>query len=108
MSNEIIPVKEIYSNGAWSKIISIMKSLVCNGSGKMLYTDVSKSKIEKPTDTAANIVKTTICGIELGILQGKTTTVEPRTTFCYEGVGIIEEVVTSVVHFKKGNFTQFP
>jgi hypothetical protein len=108
MSNEIIPVKEIYSNGAWPKNISIMKGLICNGSGKILYTDVSKAKNEKPTDAAVKIVKTTICGTELDILQGKTPSVKPGTILCYEGVGIIEEVGTSVGHFKKDNFTQLP
>jgi|TARA_R110001592_G_scaffold195468_2_gene443131 hypothetical protein len=50
MSNEIIPVKEIYSNGAWSKNISIMKGLVFKGTGNILHKNVSKFKIEKPTD----------------------------------------------------------
>jgi Zn-dependent alcohol dehydrogenase len=42
----------------------------------------------------------------LFILQGKTISIIPGTKFGFEGVGIIEEVGTSVSHFKKGNFSQ--
>jgi alcohol dehydrogenase len=108
MSNEIIPVKEIYSNGAWSKNISIMKGLVYNGPGKVLYKDVSKSNIEKPTYALVKIVKTTICGTDLVIFQGKTRSIKPGTTLGHEGVGIIEEVGTSVSHFKKAILPNWP
>jgi alcohol dehydrogenase len=72
MSNEIIPVREIYSNGAWSKNISRMKGLVYNGTGNILHKDVSKFKIEKPTDALIKIVNTPICGTDLDILHCKT------------------------------------
>jgi alcohol dehydrogenase len=103
MSNEINPVKDIHSNGVSSENLSIMKGLVYDGPGKIEYKEVSKPEIEKQTDAIVKIVKTTICGTDLGILHGKTPSVKPGTTLGHEGVGIIEEVGTSVSNFKKGD-----
>ena len=59
--------------------------------------------IEKPTDALVKIIKTTICGTDLGILHGKTPSVQAGTTLGHEGVGIIEEVGSGVRNFKKGD-----
>ncbi|MEO8404944.1 MAG: zinc-dependent alcohol dehydrogenase family protein [Chitinophagaceae bacterium] len=82
---------------------AMMKALVYNGPGKIELTDVSKPVIEKPTDALVRISKTTICGTDLGILHGKTPSCKPGTTLGHEGVGIIEEIGTSVRNFKKGD-----
>lgn len=57
----------------------------------------------KPTDAVVKILKTTICGTDLGILHGKTPTVLPGTTLGHEGVGVIDEVGTAIRNFKKGD-----
>ncbi|MGY3053716.1 alcohol dehydrogenase [Pedobacter sp. UYEF25] len=80
-----------------------MKALVYGGPGKIALQEVSKPVIEKQTDALVKILKTTICGTDLGILHGKTPSVKAGTTLGHEGVGIIEEVGTSVVNFKKGD-----
>ncbi|WP_027414074.1 zinc-dependent alcohol dehydrogenase family protein [Aquimarina muelleri] len=80
-----------------------MKGLVYDGPGKIVYKDVSKPEIKKQTDAIVKIVKTTICGTDLGILHGKTPSVKPGTTIGHEGVGIIEEVGSGVGNFKKGD-----
>ena len=80
-----------------------MNALVYNGPGKIEYKEVPTPTIEKPTDALVKIVKTTICGTDLGILHGKTPSVKPGTTLGHEGLGIIEEAGTSVRHFKKGD-----
>ncbi|TXD48952.1 zinc-dependent alcohol dehydrogenase family protein [Polaribacter sp. IC073] len=80
-----------------------MKGLVYNGPGKIEWKEVSKPVIEKPTDALVKIVKTTICGTDLGILHGKTPSCKPGTTLGHEGIGVIEEVGTSVNSFKKGD-----
>ncbi|MGZ9733747.1 zinc-dependent alcohol dehydrogenase family protein [Flavobacterium sp. GNP002] len=80
-----------------------MKALVYDGPGKIQLKDVPLPKIEKPTDVLVKILKTTICGTDLGILHGKTPSVKPGTTLGHEGVGIIEEIGTSVRNFKKGD-----
>lgn len=80
-----------------------MKGLVYNGPGKIEWKDVPKPGIDKPTDALVKIIKTTICGTDLGILHGKTPSVKPGTTLGHEGIGLIEEVGTSVRKFKKGD-----
>ncbi len=80
-----------------------MKGLVYGGAGKIEWKEIPKPGIEKSTDALVKILKTTICGTDLGILHGKTTSCKPGTTLGHEGVGIIEEAGTSVRNFKKGD-----
>ena len=80
-----------------------MKALVYDGPGKIKLKDVPLPKIEKTTDVLVKILKTTICGTDLGILHGKTPSVQLGTTLGHEGVGVIEEIGTSVRNFKKGD-----
>lgn len=80
-----------------------MKALVYDGPGKIELKEVPVPSINKPTDALVKIVKTTICGTDLGIIKGKVPTVKPGTTLGHEGVGIIEEVGVSVRNFKKGD-----
>ena len=80
-----------------------MKALVYDGPGKIEWKDVPTPGIEKPTDALVKILKTTICGTDLGIIKGKVPTVKPGTTLGHEGVGIVEEVGLAVKNFKKGD-----
>lgn len=80
-----------------------MKALVYGGPGKIELKDVEVPAIIKPTDALVKILKTTICGTDLGILHGKTPSVQPGTTLGHEGVGVIEEVGSAVRNFKKGD-----
>lgn len=80
-----------------------MKGLVYDGPDKIELKEIPKPVIEKQTDALVKVLKTTICGTDLGILHGKTPTVKPGTTLGHEGIGIIEEVGTSVTNFKKGD-----
>src|ERR1700756_4118562 len=82
---------------------SVMKALVYGGPGKIELKEVFVPIIEKPTDALVKMVKTTICGTDLGILKGKTPSVLPGTTLGHEGVGIIEETGAAVRNFKKGD-----
>lgn len=101
MSNTIAPIEKNQSNGASAQSKTTMKGLVYNGPGKIEYKDVPKPIIKKPTDAIVKIVKTTICGTDLGILHGKTPSVQPGTTLGHEGIGVIVEVGTGVNNFKK-------
>lgn len=103
MSHTIVPNKKIKSDGATTKHTATMKGLVYDGPGKIAYKDVPMPSIQKETDAIVKMVKTTICGTDLGILHGKTPSVKPGTTLGHEGVGVIEEVGTGVNHFKKGD-----
>jgi len=80
-----------------------MKGLVYGGPGKIELKEILKPGIEKPTDALVKILKTTICGTDLGILHGKTPSCKPGTTLGHEGVGVIEEIGTGVRGFKKGD-----
>src|ERR1700716_547428 len=80
-----------------------MKALVYGGPGIIELKEIPIPIIEKPTDALVKILKTTICGTDLGILKGKTPTVKPGTTLGHEGVGIVEEVGSAVRNFKKGD-----
>lgn len=91
------------SNGSSLENKTTMKGLIYNGPGKIEWKEISKPVIEKPTDAIVKVVKTTICGTDLGILHGKTPTCKPGTTLGHEGVGVIEEVGSSVSNFKKGD-----
>jgi alcohol dehydrogenase len=79
-----------------------MKALVYGGPGKIEWKDTHMPHIEKPTDAVVKILKTTICGTDLGILKGKVPSVKPGTTLGHEGIGIIEEIGLAVKNFKKG------
>ena len=105
METEITPDKSDQSNGlpAENQKQQTMKALVYDGPGKIEWKDISKPVIEKPTDALVKILKTTICGTDLGILKGKVPTVKPGTTLGHEGVGIVEEVGLAVKNFKKGD-----
>ena len=80
-----------------------MKGLVYLGSGKIELKDIPTPTILKPTDAIVKVTKTTICGTDLGIMHGKTPTCLAGTTLGHEGVGIVEEVGTAIVNFKKGD-----
>lgn len=99
MSNAQNPIRKIHSDVSKTT----MKGLVYGGPGKIGFKDVAMPVIKKPTDAIVKIVKTTICGTDLGILHGKTPSVKPGTTLGHEGLGVIEEVGTGVSNFKKGD-----
>ena len=103
MSNTIGPTEKNLSHSDSANNKTTMKGLVYGGPGKIDYKDVPKPLIEKPTDAIVKILKTTICGTDLGILHGKTPSVKPGTTLGHEGIGVIEEVGTGVRNFKKGD-----
>jgi alcohol dehydrogenase len=103
MSIKIIPKNTSESNGSHPKNTVTMKGLVYDGPGKIEFKDVPKPGIKKPTDALVKIIKTTICGTDLGILHGKTPSVKSGTTLGHEGVGVIEEVGSGVSNFKKGD-----
>jgi len=109
MTSTATPIKKHPSNGHTAEPKKgpaphqTMNALVYGGPGKIAWKKVPKPGIEKPTDALVKMLKTTICGTDLGILHGKTPTVKPGTTLGHEGVGVIEEVGSAVRNFKKGD-----
>lgn len=80
-----------------------IKGLVYSGPGIIELKAIPLPEIIKPTDAVIKIVKTTICGTDLGISHGKIPSVLPGTTLGHEGVGIVEETGTAIRNFKKGD-----
>lgn len=80
-----------------------MKALVYHGPGKKAWEEKIKPGIKAQTDAVVKILKTTICGTDLHIMKGDVTTVTDGRIIGHEGVGIIDEVGSSVNNFKKGD-----
>lgn len=80
-----------------------MKALVYHSAGNKAWEEKSKPEIKEPTDAVVRISKTTICGTDLHIMKGDVPTVTDGRIIGHEGVGIIEEVGTTVTNFKKGD-----
>jgi alcohol dehydrogenase len=103
MTTVAADIKKADSKGNPVHKNTTMKGLVYGGPGKITFKDVAMPGIEKPTDALVKILKTSICGTDLGILHGKTPSVKPGTTLGHEGIGVIEEVGAAVRKFKKGD-----
>ncbi|MEO6963745.1 MAG: zinc-dependent alcohol dehydrogenase family protein [Puia sp.] len=78
-----------------------MKALVYHGPDKKSWDEVTRPIIQAPTDAIVKIIKTTICGTDLHILQGDVPEVTEGRILGHEGIGIIEEVGNAVSSFKK-------
>src|ERR1700710_2596804 len=80
-----------------------MKALVYYAPGKKAWEEQPKPVIIEPTDAVVKILKTTICGTDLHIIKGDMPEVAAGRILGHEGVGVIEEVGSSVSNFKKGD-----
>jgi len=80
-----------------------MKALVYKGPGHKSFEEKPLPEIQAPTDAIVKIVKTTICGTDLHILQGDVPEVVPGRILGHEGVGIIEKTGSGVSNFKQGD-----
>lgn len=80
-----------------------MKALVFRGDHDIALEERPKPTILKPTDVILKIIKTTICGTDLGIFKGKNPEVASGRILGHEGVGIVDTVGESVTNFKKGD-----
>ena len=80
-----------------------MKALVYHGPGKRALEDKQKPTVEEPTDAIVKITRTTICGTDIHIMKGDVSTVTDGRTLGHEGVGVVEEIGTSVSNFRAGD-----
>ncbi len=79
-----------------------MKALVYKGIGSVGLQERSRPKLQSPTDAIVKLTKTTICGTDLHIRGGDVATCAPGRILGHEGVGIVDEVGSSVTQFKQG------
>lgn len=80
-----------------------MKALVYHGPGRRALEDMPGPEIKSPTDAIVKITKTTICGTDLHIMKGDVPTVTDGRILGHEGVGIVEQVGSSVSNFTVGD-----
>ncbi|MEH6656840.1 zinc-dependent alcohol dehydrogenase family protein [Leeuwenhoekiella marinoflava] len=103
MSLKTVSLHKRTSNEITSDIKTQINALVYKGNGRIDFEKVAMPEINEATDAIVKIVKTTICGTDLGILHGKTPSVKPGTILGHEGIGLITETGSAVTHFKKGD-----
>jgi alcohol dehydrogenase len=80
-----------------------MKAFVYGGPGKMAVEERPKPTITSPGDAIVKMVKTTICGTDLHILQGDVATCAPGRILGHEGVGVVDAAGGGVTGFKAGD-----
>jgi alcohol dehydrogenase len=106
IGNKNIPLSvggNINTNKLLTKKGEIMKALVYHGEHNIALEEKSNPKIENTTDAIVKVVKTTICGTDLGIYKGKNPYMRDGIILGHEGIGIIEEVGEGVSQFKVGD-----
>ena len=77
-----------------------MKAVVFHGVGDIRLDNVSEPKIEQPTDAIVCLTASAICGTDLHMVRGTMAGMVPGTILGHEGVGVIEEVGSTVRDFK--------
>ncbi len=80
-----------------------MQALVYLGPGKRALQNKPRPTIQAPSDAIVRMVATTICGTDLHILKGDVPTVAPGRILGHEGVGVLDEIGSSVSNFKVGD-----
>lgn len=82
---------------------STMNALVYHGPGNKAWESVPRPKLQAPTDAIVRITTSTICGTDLHILKGDLPDVTDGRILGHEGIGIVEQVGTSVSEFHVGD-----
>ena len=77
-----------------------LKAMVYHGANDIRFEEKPRPQIIDPTDAVVKIVKTTICGTDLGIWKGKNPEVADGRILGHEGIGIVEEVGDAVKNIK--------
>ncbi|QEH34784.1 Glutathione-independent formaldehyde dehydrogenase [Aquisphaera giovannonii] len=85
-----------------------MKAVVFHGLGDIRLDDVPEPKIEQPTDAIVRLTASAICGTDLHMIRGTMPGMVPGTILGHEGVGVVEEVGTSVLDIKPGDRVVVP
>lgn len=85
------------------KVDTAMKAMVYLGPGKRAWQDRPRPKLLEAGDAIVRISTTTICGSDLHILKGDVPAAAHGLILGHEGVGVVEEVGSSVLCFRKGD-----
>jgi threonine dehydrogenase-like Zn-dependent dehydrogenase len=85
-----------------------MKAVVFHGIGDIRLDTVPDPTLQAPTDAIVRLTSSAICGTDLHMVRGTFTGMEPGTILGHEGVGIVEEVGSSVRNLVKGDRVLIP
>lgn len=85
-----------------------MKAVVFHGIGDMRLEEVQDPSLETPGDAIVRITSSAICGTDLHMIRGTLPGMEPGTILGHEGIGIVEEMGTSVRNFRPGDRVVIP
>ena len=80
-----------------------MQALVYQGTGRKSLEERPMPTIQSATDAVVRIVRTTICGTDLHILEGDVATCQSGRILGHEGTGVIESLGSAVVGFAPGD-----
>ena len=80
-----------------------MKAVVFHDIGDIRLEDVAEPRIQEPTDAIVRLTASAICGTDLHFVRGSFSGMKSGTILGHEGVGIVEEVGTSVRNFRSGD-----
>lgn len=85
-----------------------MKAVVFHGIGDIRLDTVPDPQLQAPTDAIVRLTSSAICGTDLHMVRGTMPGMQPGTILGHEGVGIVEEVGSSVRNLAKGDRVLIP
>jgi threonine dehydrogenase-like Zn-dependent dehydrogenase len=85
-----------------------MKAVVFHGIGDIRLDEVDDPKISEPTDAIVALTASAICGTDLHMIRGTVSGMEKGTILGHEGVGIVEEIGSSVRNLSPGDRVVIP
>lgn len=85
-----------------------MKAVIFHDVGDIRIEEVPEPQIKEPTDAIVRITASAICGTDLHMIRGTKTGMKPGTILGHEGVGIVEEIGSSVRNLKPGDRVVIP
>lgn len=101
-ASKLYPLTKAYISSRLANRFSTMSALVYSGVGSVELQRRPRPKLQSPTDAIIKLSKTTICGTDLHIRNGDVATCAPGRILGHEGVGIVDEVGSSVTQFHEG------
>lgn len=79
-----------------------MKALVYHPPGKHAWEEKPRPMVNDPGDAIVRVTSTSICGTDLHILRGDLPSVAGGRILGHEGIGVVEQVGSSVSEFRVG------
>src|SRR5437870_1210772 len=84
-----------------------MRAVVYRAPHEVAVEQVDDPRIEAPTDGIVRITSSGLCGSDLHMYEGRSTA-GPGIVFGHEPMGVVEDVGSGVVSFKRGDRVVLP